>query len=209
MRQGSGVVFFVSGTGTDVGKTVATGLMARWLLAMGRDVITVKLVQTGNVGRSEDIEAHRRLMGGVRFPEDDAGLTAPQIFEFPSSPLLAARLEGKSVDVAKIVDSVEACAAAHEVVLVEGAGGLDHAADGFRAGGKAVERQLAYYVKERKLKDFVLKVSPIFEAYLTKGFNSIRRKWCRKYGCKIKIVGDSDYSLLKATWCNAEGEPIE
>ena len=74
---------------------------------------------------------------------------------------------------------------------------------------EAVERQLAYYVKERKLDSFLLKVSPIFEAYLTKGFNSIRRKWCRKYGCKIKIVGDSDYSLLKATWCNANGEPIE
>ena len=74
---------------------------------------------------------------------------------------------------------------------------------------EAVERQLAYYVKERKMNAFVLKVSPIFEAYLTKGFNSIRRKWCRKYGCKIKIVGDSDYSLLKATWCNADGEPIE
>ena len=113
MRQGSGEVFFVSGTGTDVGKTVATGLMARWLLAMGRDVITVKLVQTGNVGRSEDIEVHRRLMGGVRFPEDDSGLTAPQIFEFPSSPLLAARLEGKAVDVARIAESVAACAAAH------------------------------------------------------------------------------------------------
>ena len=74
---------------------------------------------------------------------------------------------------------------------------------------EAVERQLAYYVKERKLDSFLLKVSPIFEAYLTKGFNSIRRKWCRKYGCKIKIVGDSDYSLLKATWCKASGEPIE
>lgn len=74
---------------------------------------------------------------------------------------------------------------------------------------EAVERQLAYFVKERQLKAFVLKVSPIFEAYLTKGFNSIRRKWCRKYGCKIKIVGDTDYSLLKATWCNADGEPIE
>ena len=74
---------------------------------------------------------------------------------------------------------------------------------------EAVERQLAYYVKERKLDSFLLKVSPIFEAYLTKGFNSIRRKWCRKYGCKIKIEGNSDYSLLKATWCNAAGEPIE
>ena len=74
---------------------------------------------------------------------------------------------------------------------------------------EAVERQLAYFVKERKLDSFVLRVSPIFEAYLTKGFNSIRRKWCRKYGCKIKIEGSSDYSLLQATWCNAGGEPIE
>ena len=73
---------------------------------------------------------------------------------------------------------------------------------------EAVERQLAYYVKERQLRSFVLKVSPIFEAYLTKGLNSIRRKWCRKYDCKIRIEGVSDYSLLQATWCNPDGEPI-
>ena len=74
---------------------------------------------------------------------------------------------------------------------------------------EAVERQLAYYTKERDINSFVLRVSPIFEAYLTKGFNSIRRKWCRKYNCKIKIEGNTDYSLLQATWCNAAGEPIE
>ena len=74
---------------------------------------------------------------------------------------------------------------------------------------EAIERQLAYYTKERGLTDFMLKVSPIFEAYLTKGFNSIRRKWCRKYGCKIRIVGDSDYSILQATWCTPAGEPVE
>ena len=73
---------------------------------------------------------------------------------------------------------------------------------------EAIERQLAYYTKERKIDSFLLKVSPIFEAYLTRGFNSIRRKWCRKYGCKIKIQGDSDCSLLEATWYNASGEPI-
>ena len=74
---------------------------------------------------------------------------------------------------------------------------------------ETVERQLAYYVKERSMNSFVLKVSPIFEAYLTKGFNSIRRKWCRKYSCKIKVEGNTDYSLLQATWCNSQGEPIE
>ncbi|MCR5710458.1 MAG: Rne/Rng family ribonuclease [Bacteroidales bacterium] len=74
---------------------------------------------------------------------------------------------------------------------------------------ETLERQLAYYTKERHLDSFILRVSPIFEAYLTKGLGSIRRKWCRKYRCRIKVVGDTDYSLIQATWCNEAGEPIE
>ena len=119
-----GEILFVSGIGTDVGKSIVTGELARRLLAEGRDVITVKLVQTGNVGRSEDLELHRRMMGDVRFPEDDAGLTAPQIFAFPASADLAARLEGRKVDLRRIVRSVNECARRHEIVLVESAGGL-------------------------------------------------------------------------------------
>jgi dethiobiotin synthetase len=119
-----GKVYFVSGIDTGVGKTVATGLMARSLRARGVDAITVKMVQTGNDGFSEDLDAHRAMCGLGRLPEDEQGLTAPQIFRFPSSPLLAARLEGRKVDLAKIASSVKACAAAHEVVLVESAGGL-------------------------------------------------------------------------------------
>lgn len=120
-----GKVFFVSGIDTGIGKTMATGLMARSLAAAGRDVITVKLVQTGNDGFSEDIDAHRAICGGARFPEDDEGLTAPQIFKFPSSPLLAAALEGRTVDVEAILRAIRECAARHEIVLVESAGGLD------------------------------------------------------------------------------------
>ena len=118
-------MFFVSGIDTGIGKTMATGLMARSLAAAGRDVITIKLVQTGNDGYSEDIDAHRAICGGVRFPEDDEGLTAPQIFKFPSSPLLAAALEERAVDVEVISCAVRECAARHEIVLVESAGGLD------------------------------------------------------------------------------------
>ena len=119
-----GKVYFVSGIDTGIGKTVATGLMARSLRARGVDAITVKMVQTGNDGFSEDLDVHRAMCGLGRLPEDEHGLTAPQIFRFPSSPLLAARLEGRKVDLAKIASSVKACAAAHEVVLVESAGGL-------------------------------------------------------------------------------------
>ena len=118
-------IYFVYGIDTGVGKTMVTGLMARRLAMSGRDVITVKMVQTGNVGQSEDLALHRLICGGVSFAEDAEGLTAPQIFAFPSSPMLAASLEGREVDVAAIVRAVRQCAAQHEIVLVESAGGLD------------------------------------------------------------------------------------
>lgn len=119
-----GRVYVVAGIDTGIGKTAVTGLMARSLMASGRDVITVKMVQTGNDGFSEDIAAHRAICGGVHYPEDDEGLTAPQIFKFPSSPLLAAGLEGRTVDLAAVSRAVAACAACHDIVLVEAAGGL-------------------------------------------------------------------------------------
>ena len=123
-RNSPGRVYFVSGIDTDVGKTVATGLMARWLLSGGTDATTVKMVQTGCDGVSEDIEVHRAMCGVGRLPEDGEGLSAPQIFRFPSSPSLAARLEGRRVDMGRIASCVDECARRREVVLVEGAGGL-------------------------------------------------------------------------------------
>ncbi len=119
-----GKVFFVSGIDTGVGKTVVTGLLARWLLRQGCRVITVKMVQTGNDGYSEDLDAHRILMGRVSFPEDQEGLTAPQIFRFPASPLLAAALEHTTLDLERIADCVKTLASRYDIVLVEGAGGL-------------------------------------------------------------------------------------
>jgi len=117
-------VYFVSGIDTGIGKTVVTGLMARRLLASGIDVITVKMVQTGCDGFSEDLFEHRRICGVGELPEDVEGLTAPAIFKFPSSPLLAAGLEGRAVDLERIAESVRLCAERRRIVLVEGAGGL-------------------------------------------------------------------------------------
>lgn len=74
---------------------------------------------------------------------------------------------------------------------------------------ETLERQLAYYVKERNFTNFVLKVNPVFAAYLTNGFNSIRRGWTKKYKCSLKVVPESDYSIMQATWCGKDGDPIE
>jgi dethiobiotin synthetase len=119
-----GMVYFVSGIDTDAGKTVAVGLMARYLLKQGVKVITAKLVQTGNEGVSEDLLKHRAMMGVGEFPEDKEGLTAPQIFKFAASPHLSARLEGKRFDVDVVQQAILTLASRYELVLVEGAGGL-------------------------------------------------------------------------------------
>lgn len=116
--------FFVSGVDTDAGKTYITSHMAAQLKAEGVDVITQKPVQTGCTGMAEDIEEHRRVMGCGLLPDDKEGLTCTYLFRKPASPALAARMEGAEIDPARIDADTRALAARHEVVLVEGAGGL-------------------------------------------------------------------------------------
>jgi len=118
-------IIFVTGIDTGVGKSVATGLMARWLAQRGRTVITQKLVQTGCRGPvAEDITVHRRLMGTGLLDVDSDGTTCPGVFAYPASPHLAARLEGRVVDTAAIDRATERLAALFEHVLVEGVGGV-------------------------------------------------------------------------------------
>ena len=117
------MVYFVTGIDTGIGKTFATGVMARYLHERGFRVITQKLVQTGNVGYSEDLDMHRRLMGTGPLPEDEAGWTRPAIFSFPASPHLAAELDGRTVDLEAIAAATRHLAERYEYVLVEGAGG--------------------------------------------------------------------------------------
>lgn len=118
------MITFVSGVDTDAGKSIATGWFARRLLNEGRRVVTQKLVQTGNVGVSEDIARHRALMGCGPLPEDAEGLTAPEIYSYPCSPHLAARLDGRPVDVQKLLTAATTLDARYDEVLLEGAGGL-------------------------------------------------------------------------------------
>ena len=139
-------IYFVSGIDTDAGKSYCTAWLARQLAGEGYRVITQKFIQTGNVGHSEDIDLHRRIMGTGYLPEDREGLTMPEIFSYPCSPHLAARIDGRPIDFDKIAypcsphlaaridgrpidfDKIERAtlelARRYDRVLVEGAGGL-------------------------------------------------------------------------------------
>ena len=116
--------YFVSGIDTDAGKTYVTGYIARRLMEQGKKVITQKFIQTGNVGSSEDIEAHRRIMGTGMLPEDIDHTTAPVIFSYPASAQLAARIDGREIDLGVIDKATEKLLSLYAIVLIEGAGGL-------------------------------------------------------------------------------------
>ena len=117
-------VICVTGIDTDVGKSYATGLMARYLRQQNISVITQKLAQTGCVGISEDVELHRELMGIELLAEDMQGLTCPYVFPHPCSPHLAARLAGTVIDCNKITQSTELLLQRYETIVLEGVGGL-------------------------------------------------------------------------------------
>lgn len=112
-------ILFVTGTNTDVGKTVATAALASAALRAGRKVAVLKPGQTGVApGEPGDAAEVQRLAGDltirelVRYPE-------------PLAPDTAARRAGMPyLSPAEVVAAVRDLAATHDLVLVEGAGGL-------------------------------------------------------------------------------------
>ena len=120
----SGQIYFVSGIDTGIGKTYTTGYLAKLWFEQGQNVITQKLIQTGNDDVSEDIEKHREIMGRGWFAEDESKLTMPEIFSYPASPHLATQIDGRDIDFEKIENATQQLADKFDVVLLEGAGGL-------------------------------------------------------------------------------------
>jgi len=120
-NQGPAGVLVVTGTGTGVGKTVLTAAVAAVAAAAGLRVAVVKAVQTG-VATDEpgDLDHVRRL----------AGIGPDSLYEvarypLPLAPSTAARLSGlPAFDLHACTDLVAELAAGHDLVLVEGAGGL-------------------------------------------------------------------------------------
>ena len=125
-------VLFISGIDTDIGKTYATGMIAKALMQQGVNVITQKLVQTGvsvnsasgEMNIADDIITHRQLMGMAMQPCDIDSTTCPYRYEKPASPHLAVKLANNALDPEMITKYTQQLQANYDVVLLEGAGGL-------------------------------------------------------------------------------------
>jgi dethiobiotin synthetase len=121
----------VTGTDTGVGKTVVTAALAAAASSAGLRVAVVKPAQTGtDSGQPPDVAAVVRLAA-------PAGAVTLAGYPDPLAPLVAARVAGlPPLELYPVVDAVRAQVAEHDLVLVEGAGGL-LVPIGVRPGGEA------------------------------------------------------------------------
>jgi len=116
---------FITGTDTGVGKTYVAAIIARRLVADGRNVGVYKPAasgcsQAGGIHVSDDALALWNAAG--RPGELDR--VCPQCFKAPLAPHLAALAEGRRLDARQLRQGLEYWRGRSEIILVEGAGGL-------------------------------------------------------------------------------------
>ena len=113
-------VLVVTGTSTGVGKTTVTSAIAALAVAAGHRVAVLKPAQTGvDAAQLGDVDEVRRLAG--------PSVTCRELARFPDplAPARAARLAGLvPVTTATTASAARELAGEHDLVLVEGTGGL-------------------------------------------------------------------------------------
>jgi dethiobiotin synthetase len=112
---------FVTGTDTGVGKTEVACALVVGHRARGLDVGAMKPAQSGVVAGEPSDAARLRTAAGDADPPE---LVCPYVFAAPLAPAVAARLEGTSIALPRLVEAARALEARHAALVVEGAGGL-------------------------------------------------------------------------------------
>lgn len=117
--------FFVTGTDTDVGKTLVATALIRQLVAQGQRVAAMKPIAAGAVQTEEgllnDDVAQLRDASNVAAP---LALINPYVFAAPVAPHLAAAQQRLEMDVAHIEQAYQTLCEHAQWIVVEGAGGF-------------------------------------------------------------------------------------
>ena len=117
---------FITGTGTDVGKTFVAGLILKNLISSGVNAAYFKTAMSGN---SRD-ENKNLIPGDALYVKNISGSSqslesmCPYVYERAYSPHLAAQIEGNPVDLDLAVKKFHELKQKYDCVIVEGSGGI-------------------------------------------------------------------------------------
>ena len=116
--------FFVTGTDTDVGKTVICAGLARAIANKGIDIGVMKPFASAESEqspfRSRDVE----ILADAAKVSDPDELINPQFFSMPASPYTASKTLKVNVDLDMVMKKFQELQKTHEMMLVEGIGGI-------------------------------------------------------------------------------------
>lgn len=116
---------FITGTDTNIGKTVVASGLAGALKNRGYDIGVMKPVQSGAAVKNGRLYSQdARLMMKAVKSRDAVELTCPALLHLPLAPGTAAEIEGKTVYLELIKRSFAELEKRHDLVIVEGAGGI-------------------------------------------------------------------------------------
>ncbi len=116
--------YFISGTDTDVGKTIFTAGLARLLRDSGVDIGIMKPFAAGQKQSSGFASEDVQMLVNAARVKDPESLVNPQFFPIPASPYTAFRNLGIKPNLDLVTQSFSELKKLHDVMLVEGMGGI-------------------------------------------------------------------------------------
>ena len=116
---------FITGTDTEIGKTVIAGGLAAALKAAGVNVGVMKPIASGGTEHKGRIVSEDAIFLKRAAQVDDAlDLINPICLRHPLAPSVAAEIEGGSIDLRQIDDAFAELRRRHKFIVVEGVGGI-------------------------------------------------------------------------------------
>ena len=117
---------FITGTGTDLGKTYIAGLIVKKLADAKQSAAYYKAAMSGNDRRTDG----SLIPGDALFVQKTAGISqpleemCPYVYEHAYSPHLASRIEGHPVQMDVVKAGYYKVCSAYDFVTMEGSGGI-------------------------------------------------------------------------------------
>ena len=108
---------FVTGTGTEIGKTVVAGGLAAALKDAGTHVGVMKPICTGGTADAEFLKHAAQV-------DDVLTLINPISLRHPLAPAVAARIADRAIDLACVDTAFTVLQEKYDCVIVEGVGGI-------------------------------------------------------------------------------------
>ncbi len=108
---------FITGTGTEIGKTVVAGGFAAMLRHAGVNVGAMKPISSGDTADAQFLKQYAQI-------DDDLATLNPIQLRHPLAPSVAARMENRTLDLAQVEAAFESLKKKYDFLIVEGVGGI-------------------------------------------------------------------------------------